>query len=80
MWFPFCVLYVGMTLLVFLSRTDCWLVKLSNAADLLPGDSARGLVTGVGVATSGEYVASILCIVSGYDITCLPFTDGLLVG
>ena len=74
MWLPFCVLYVGMTLLVFLSRTDCWLVKLSNAADLLPGDSARGLVTGVGVATSVEHVASILSIVRGYDITRLILT------
>ena len=75
MWLPFCVLYVGMTLLVFLSRTDCWLVKLSNAADLLPGDSARGLATGVGVATSVEHVVSILSIVRGYDITRLILTD-----
>ena len=75
MWLPFCVLYVGMTLLVFLSRTDCWLVKLSNAADLLLGDSARGLATGVGVATSVEHVASILSIVRGYDITRLILTD-----
>ena len=74
MWLPFCVLYVGMTLLVFLSRTDCWLVKLSNAADLLPSDGARGLATGVGVATSVEHVASILSIVRGYDITRLILT------
>ena len=80
MWLPFCVLYVGMTLLVFLSRTDCWLVKLSNVIDLHLSDSAKGHVTGVGVATSGEHVVSILCTVCGYDITCLPFTDGLLVG
>ena len=48
--------------------------------DLHPSDSARGHVTGIGVATSVEHVASILSIVCGYDITCLPFTDGLLVG
>ena len=54
---------------------DCWLVKLSNEADLLPGDSARGLATGVGVATSVEHVASILSIVRGYDITRLILTD-----
>ena len=45
-----------------------------------PSDNARGHVTGIGVATSVEHVASILSIVHGYDITCLPFTDGLLVG
>ena len=48
--------------------------------DLHLSDSARGHVTGVGVATSVEHVVSILCTVCGYDITCLPFTDGLLVG
>ena len=48
--------------------------------DLHPGDSAGGHLTGVGVATSVEHVSSILSIVRGYDITCLPLTDGLLVG
>ena len=52
MWLPFSVLYVGMTLLVFLLSTDCWLVKLSNVTDFHPSDNARGHVTGVGVATS----------------------------
>jgi hypothetical protein len=69
MWLPFSVLYVGMTLLFFLLSTDCWLVKLSNVTDLLAGDSARGHVTGVGVATSGEHMASILSILRGNDIT-----------
>ena len=53
---------------------DCWLVKLSNATYLHPSDSARGHVTGVGVATSVEHVASILSIVRGYDITRLILT------
>ena len=36
--------------------------------DLHPSDNARGHVTGIGVATSVEHVASILSIVHGYEI------------